>query len=93
VRVTRNDYNLNLMNGDVGLCLPTSLDLAPTKSSLLPQVPAVAIVANDLSPEKFAIPRLIQFFANFGFTPIRWPTAGAKLKMTRINFLLRLVTT
>jgi exodeoxyribonuclease V alpha subunit len=23
VMVTRNDYNLNLMNGDVGLCLPT----------------------------------------------------------------------
>ena len=25
--VTRNDYNLKLMNGDVGLCLPQSSDL------------------------------------------------------------------
>jgi exodeoxyribonuclease V alpha subunit len=27
VMVTRNDYNLNLMNGDVGLCLPTARGL------------------------------------------------------------------
>jgi exodeoxyribonuclease V alpha subunit len=27
VMVTRNDYNLNLMNGDVGLCLPTAKGL------------------------------------------------------------------
>jgi exodeoxyribonuclease V alpha subunit len=27
VLVTRNDYNLNLMNGDVGLCLPTAKGL------------------------------------------------------------------
>jgi exodeoxyribonuclease V alpha subunit len=27
VMVTRNDYNLNLMNGDVGLCLPTTKGL------------------------------------------------------------------
>jgi exodeoxyribonuclease V alpha subunit len=27
VMVTRNDYNLNLMNGDVGLCLPTTRGL------------------------------------------------------------------
>jgi exodeoxyribonuclease V alpha subunit len=25
--VTRNDYNLNLMNGDIGLCLPTAKGL------------------------------------------------------------------
>ena len=27
VMVTRNDYNLNLMNGDIGLCLPTAKGL------------------------------------------------------------------
>ena len=27
VMVTRNDYHLNLMNGDVGLCLPTAQGL------------------------------------------------------------------
>jgi exodeoxyribonuclease V alpha subunit len=27
VLVTRNDYNLNLMNGDIGLCLPTAKGL------------------------------------------------------------------
>jgi exodeoxyribonuclease V alpha subunit len=27
IMVTRNDYNLNLMNGDVGLCLPTARGL------------------------------------------------------------------
>jgi|ERR1035437_3063148 hypothetical protein len=65
-----------------------SVNSAPTKLRSFTQAPVIAIVANDPPREIFSIPELIQLFTTFGFTPILSAEAGAKLKMTRINFSL-----